>query len=82
MVVPGVSGSMMLMLLGYYDVILKTINLFVDSLVKFDMAGLMQGVGVLAPFGVGVLIGIGVIAKLIEFIFQKQRFMLIMELSV
>ena len=39
MVVPGVSGSMMLMLLGYYDVILKTINLFVDSLVKFDMAG-------------------------------------------
>ena len=71
MVVPGVSGSMMLMLLGYYDVILKTINLFVDSLVKFDMAGLMQGVGVLAPFGVGVLIGIGVIAKLIEFIFSK-----------
>ena len=72
MVVPGVSGSMMLMLLGYYDVILKTINLFVDSLVKFDMAGLMQGVGVLAPFGVGVLIGIGVIAKLIEFIFQSR----------
>ena len=73
MVVPGVSGSMMLMLLGYYDVILKTINLFVDSLVKFDMAGLMQGVGVLAPFGVGVLIGIGVIAKLIEFIFSKAE---------
>ena len=65
MVVPGVSGSMMLMLLGYYDVILKTINLFVDSLVKFDMAGLMQGVG--------VLIGIGVIAKLIEFIFSKAE---------
>ena len=73
MVVPGVSGSMMLMLLGYYDVILKTINLFVDSLVKFDMTGLMQGVGVLAPFGVGVLIGIGVIAKLIEFIFSKAE---------
>ena len=56
-----------------YDVILKTINLFVDSLVKFDMVGLMQGVGVLAPFGVGVLIGIGVIAKLIEFIFSKAE---------
>ena len=73
MVVPGVSGSMMLMLLGYYDVILKTINLFVDSLVKFDTAGLMKGVGVLAPFGIGVLIGIGVIAKLIEFIFSKAE---------
>ena len=31
MVIPGVSGSMMLMLLGYYDTILKTINNFMDA---------------------------------------------------
>ena len=31
MVVPGVSGSMMLMLLGYYDTILKAINNFIDA---------------------------------------------------
>lgn len=31
MVVPGVSGSMMLILLGYYDTILKAINDFVDA---------------------------------------------------
>ena len=36
MVVPGVSGSMMLMLLGYYDTILKTINQFIDALIAFD----------------------------------------------
>ena len=45
MVVPGVSGSMMLMLLGYYDTILKTINDFVDALIQFDMAGLAAGMG-------------------------------------
>lgn len=73
MVVPGVSGSMMLMLLGYYDTILKTINDFVDALVKFDMGGLTTGVGVLAPFGIGVVIGILLIAKLIEFIFSKAE---------
>lgn len=73
MVVPGVSGSMMLMLLGYYDTILKTINDFVDALVKFDMGGLTTGVGVLAPFGIGVVIGIFLIAKLIEFIFYKAE---------
>ena len=56
MVVPGVSGSMMLMLLGYYDTILKAINDFVDALVKFDMGGLATGVGILAPFGIGVVI--------------------------
>lgn len=73
MVVPGVSGSMMLMLLGYYDTILKTINDFVDALVKFDMGELTTGVGVLAPFGIGVVIGIFLIAKLIEFIFSKAE---------
>ena len=73
MVVPGVSGSMMLMLLGYYDTILKTINDFVDALVKFDMGGLTTGVGVLAPFGIGVVIGIFLIAKLIESIFSKAE---------
>lgn len=73
MVVPGVSGSMMLMLLGYYDTILKAINDFVDALVKFDMDGLATGVGILAPFGIGVVIGIFLIAKLIEFIFSKAE---------
>lgn len=73
MVVPGVSGSMMLMLLGYYDTILKVINNFVDALVTFDVNGLLTGVGILVPFGIGVVIGIFLIAKLIEFIFSKAE---------
>ena len=73
MVVPGVSGSMMLMLLGYYDTILKAINNFIDALMAFYMNGLLTGVGILAPFGIGVLIGIFLIAKIIEFIFSKAE---------
>ncbi len=71
MVIPGVSGSMMLLLMGYYNPILSTITDFFDSLLAFDMQGILQGAGVLAPFGVGVLIGIFAIAKLIEMIFAK-----------
>lgn len=73
MVVPGVSGSMMLMLLGYYDVVLAVINDFIDALLHFDMAELVRTVGVLAPFGIGVVVGIFLIAKLIEFIFSKAE---------
>lgn len=73
MVVPGVSGSMMLMLLGYYDVVLATINDCIDALLAFDMVGILAAVGVLAPFGIGVVIGIFLIAKLIEFIFAKAE---------
>lgn len=73
MVVPGVSGSMMLMLLGYYDVILATINDAIDALLAFDMGEIFRVVGILAPFGIGVLVGIFVIAKIIEFIFSKAE---------
>ena len=71
MVVPGVSGSMMLMLMGYYNPIISAINDFIRSLVAFDWNGIMQGIGVLAPFGIGVVVGIFAIAKVIEIIFAK-----------
>ena len=73
MVVPGVSGSMMLMLLGYYDTILKTINQFIDALIAFDVQKILAQCGILIPFGIGVVIGIFLIAKLIEFIFMKAE---------
>ena len=73
MVVPGVSGSMMLMLLGYYDTILKTINQFIDALIAFDINGILTQCKVLIPFGIGIVIGIFLIAKLIEFIFSKAE---------
>lgn len=71
MVIPGVSGSMMLMLMGYYNPVLNTINDFIDNLVQFNMPGILEGCKVLVPFGIGVVVGIIAIAKLIEIIFRK-----------
>lgn len=71
MVIPGVSGSMMLLLLGYYNPIVSAIKDFVTALVSFDMQGILQGCGVLVPAGVGIVVGIFAIAKLIEIIFEK-----------
>ncbi len=71
MVIPGVSGSMVLMLLGYYNSIIDTINNVVNSLVAMNIDGIIQGILVLVPFGIGVVIGIFAIAKLVEIIFNK-----------
>lgn len=71
MVVPGVSGSMMLMLLGYYETILAYVNRTVDALTALDIGALLDCAFVLAPFGIGVILGIFLIAKLIEWIFSK-----------
>lgn len=71
MVIPGVSGSMVLLLLGYYNPILSAISGFIRAALAFDMQAIFAGIGVLAPFGVGIVVGIFAIAKLIEIIFNK-----------
>lgn len=71
MVIPGVSGSMMLLLLGYYNPIISAIKDFVTALVSFDMQGILQGFGILVPAGLGMVFGVFAIAKIIEIIFEK-----------
>ena len=71
MVVPGVSGSMMLLVLGYYNPILRTIQEFVIALAHWDWAAMAGTFFILIPFGIGVVVGIIVIAKIIEVVFDK-----------
>ena len=71
MVIPGVSGSMMLVLMGYYEPVISAINSTVDALRAMDMDGLISGILILAPLGIGVVVGIFAIAKIIEWLFNK-----------
>lgn len=71
MVIPGVSGSMVLMLMGFYHPILNAIKDFFTALAAFDMDGILAGCGILIPFGIGMVAGIFGIAKLVEIIFEK-----------
>lgn len=67
MVIPGVSGSFVLMLLGFYKPIVQVVSRLTD----FSKLG--HNLLVLIPFGLGILIGIVLIAKLIEFLFKKYE---------
>lgn len=71
MVIPGVSGSLVLMLLGFYSGIIETIRDCIDALLSFDISALMHCVGILAPFGIGVVVGIFAVSKLIEWLFAR-----------
>lgn len=71
MVIPGVSGSMVLMLMGFYKPVLLTITNFITALVHLDMNGILAGCGILIPFGIGVVAGIFGIAKVVEIVFDK-----------
>lgn len=67
MIIPGVSGSFVLMLLGFYKPIIDCIS----SLTKFDNIG--HNILILIPFGIGVIIGFAVISKLLEYLFKKYE---------
>ena len=71
MIIPGVSGSMILLLLGYYNPIVSEINAFIRALLALDFVALWRGVLIFVPFGLGVVAGIFGIAKIIEIVFQK-----------
>lgn len=67
MVIPGVSGSLVLMLLGYYYPVIAVIK----EVTKFQNLG--SNIFLLGIFGMGVVIGVVLISKLIEFLFQKYE---------
>ncbi len=71
MVVPGVSGSLVLMILGYYYGIINSLKSFFDALKAFDISAVLELCMILVPFGIGVLLGIFLIAKLITFLFES-----------
>ena len=67
MVIPGESGSFVLMLIGFYKTILNTIS----NITKINLLG--HNLLILVPFGIGVLLGIVLTAKLIEYLLKKYE---------
>lgn len=59
MVLPGISGSSMLLIMGVYEPFIKAIS-------EFNMA-------ILIPVGIGVIIGLIFIVKLLEFLLKKNE---------
>ena len=68
MVIPGVSGSMLLMALGYYTPVIDHINAFVVAVAMLDAGTAWYCLAILVPFGCGVLGGIFLVAKLMEYL--------------
>ena len=68
MVIPGVSGSLILMILGYYFGIINAVKDFIDALRAFDMSAMIKQLYILIPFALGCVLGIFFISKLINYL--------------
>ena len=73
MVVPGVSGSMILLILGYYQPLLDEITGCINGLLLMDGNRILRGIILLGPAVIGVGVGIIVIAKLVEYLLGHHK---------
>ncbi|MBO4325649.1 MAG: DUF368 domain-containing protein [Clostridia bacterium] len=70
MVVPGVSGSLVMMLIGIYDDVLAMIS----GLVSFhDMKTVLSAALLAVPLALGIIAGIFTIAKIISILFKRAK---------
>ena len=70
MVIPGISGSLVLMIFGYYFYIIGTLKEVISSLISLDFNGLVYPVIISLSFGVGCVFGLVVISKIIKKLLQ------------
>ncbi|MEG0073913.1 MAG: DUF368 domain-containing protein [Clostridia bacterium] len=73
MIIPGVSGSMMLMVMGYYDTLINLLSDTIKAFFTLDIATCFSNCLIILPFGIGVLVGIAGISKLIEYLLEKHK---------
>ena len=67
MIIPGVSGSLILVILGYYEPLLEVVN----NAIKFNQFGVNFIMAFC--FGIGMLIGLFIISKVMNFFLSKYR---------
>ena len=73
MIIPGVSGSLIIMAFGYYNVIMDNLHGFLHAFAHFDFNGFMPIVLTIIAFLAGVIIGIVFVSKLIKFLLSKVK---------
>lgn len=73
MVVPGVSGSMILLLLGYYQPLLDEITGCINGFLFMNADQMIRGILILAPAAAGLGVGIIVIAKIVEYLLEHCK---------
>ena len=66
-VIPGISATALLMMLGYYNVIMTALS---DV---FNIANIVNNMFALIPYGLGMVIGAVAIAKIMNYFFSHHK---------
>ena len=71
--VPGLSGSLILLVIGFYRPLVDSVKTWAGNCVKGDWSMVGPLFGVLASFAVGCLIGVVLVSKIMSYLLAKHR---------
>lgn len=66
-VVPGISSAALLMIVGTYDIIISSVG----SITNLSM--ITSNLKIMLPFGIGLIFGIIIMIKIIDYLFKKYH---------
>lgn len=72
MIVPGISGSMVLLVLGFYYSVMTHLKSFIVCVLTLNFAAMGGHLLVLVPFGIGVILGLLIVSKAIRWLLDKH----------
>ena len=76
MIIPAASGSLVLLIFGIYDFLLQVFKDFISNIVSLKLSLIVDNLFILIPFGLGGLIGIVMISKVLNRLFLKHNMLI------
>ncbi len=73
MILPGISGSFILVLLGSYAMVLGTLTDAQDALVTKNWELLKTSIFKIILFGIGCIVGLKLFSKILKWMFQNKK---------
>ncbi|MBX2827411.1 MAG: DUF368 domain-containing protein [Flavobacteriaceae bacterium] len=73
MILPGISGSFILLLLGAYEAVIGTITQFIDSIRTMDGALFMDAFVKILVFALGAIVGLKAFSRVLNWMFSHHK---------
>lgn len=66
-IIPGICGTALLMILGYYNTVISSLGNLLD------ISNIVNNLFVLLPFSLGMIVGAFIISKMISYLFKNYK---------
>ena len=73
MILPGISGAFILLLMGFYETVIVTINQFREGLTQMNTELISTSLMKLSAFAIGAIIGLKTFSKILHWMFDHHK---------